>query len=222
MRLNIMKNFFLRAVNGQKSKAGFTLLEALIAIVIVGILAAISAPGWISFTNNQKLRTAQSRIFSAVTEAQSLARSRNVTTQISFRENTQGVVQFAILPTANSPTTPAQWDDPSRVIWQNLDDSIGMGAISPEPAFNRPDADGDNDDVQGLIEEQATPPIRSIVFLSKGTISNNIADVRRPNVTIAVKGPTPTGIAGRRACVSVTTLLGNIRNLNEGDSDACD
>ncbi len=70
---------------------GFTLLEVLVVMIMVGILSAIAAPGWLGFVNNQRINTSQNKIFQAIKVAQSDAKVRNASnenrTRISFTLN---------------------------------------------------------------------------------------------------------------------------------------
>ncbi|TAG52440.1 MAG: prepilin-type N-terminal cleavage/methylation domain-containing protein, partial [Oscillatoriales cyanobacterium] len=38
----------------RKKDAGYTLLELLVVVIMLGILASIAAPGWLGFINRQR------------------------------------------------------------------------------------------------------------------------------------------------------------------------
>ena len=58
---------------------GFTLIEILIVIMMVGILTAIAAPSWLSFVTNNRISSSQSRVFSTLKDAQSTAKRGSTT-----------------------------------------------------------------------------------------------------------------------------------------------
>ena len=64
---------------------GFTLLEILVALALIGILGAIVSPAWVGFSINQSLNAAQSPAFSNLRSAQSSAKRDQVDWQASFR-----------------------------------------------------------------------------------------------------------------------------------------
>lgn len=67
-----------RKLSSRHRDRGFTLIEVLAVVAMIGILSAIAAPGWLGFVNNNRLSASQSRVFSALRDAQSKAK-RNST-----------------------------------------------------------------------------------------------------------------------------------------------
>jgi type II secretion system protein H len=68
----------------QNYDQGFTLIEVLVVLAIVGILSAIVAPGWLGFLNNNRLSASQSRVFSTLKDAQSSAKRSGTSTTFTI------------------------------------------------------------------------------------------------------------------------------------------
>ena len=67
-----------------KNQAGYSLLEVIVVIVIVGILAAISAPVWKPIFANASQKEAARNIASALRDARAKAISENFEHRINF------------------------------------------------------------------------------------------------------------------------------------------
>lgn len=65
--------------SARRSSQGFTLIEILVVVAMVGILSAIAAPSFLAYLNRAKVREAQTKVLGALKESQreSMRKSRN-------------------------------------------------------------------------------------------------------------------------------------------------
>ncbi|MEM7593320.1 MAG: type II secretion system protein [Cyanobacteria bacterium P01_A01_bin.83] len=81
----------------KKSNKGFTLVEMLAALVIVGIIAALAVPNLLGMLNQTRVKDGLGQVEGAIREAQKLARRKGQACRIRFTTNAAGnsIVQIA-------------------------------------------------------------------------------------------------------------------------------
>ncbi len=94
-------------------RRGFTLIEILVVVLIIGLIGSLAGVSWFSLLSEQRMRSGVNEVISAMRLAQAGARRENLRWSVGFRTQ-DGRVQWSV----NRATTPiAQWQ------WQNLLDS---------------------------------------------------------------------------------------------------
>ncbi|MEO1506090.1 MAG: type II secretion system protein [Cyanobacteria bacterium J06633_23] len=88
---------------------GFTLLESLLVMFMLGVLSSAVVPGWVTFLEKWRLSDAQSKLYSAIRETQTNAQNNRLNWQFSIRETSTGKVEWANHPQHKNP-----------IIWQSL------------------------------------------------------------------------------------------------------
>jgi len=74
----------IRKFPSTRSTLGYTLIEMITVLVIAGILAAIAAPGWLSFMNSRRANAARDQISQVLRQTQAQALRSKQSQTVSF------------------------------------------------------------------------------------------------------------------------------------------
>lgn len=178
----------LEKQKADRAVAGFTLLELLITLLIVGILFAISATTWTGFLNGQRINQANQKIFAVLQEAQTKSRQQNQAHSVSFRNDTSGGggLQYVVTLKGATPGN-GEW----KSLFENKRDSIELSFYSPN---------------SNNIAE-----LKTQTFNYQGVPEDTNLDVNKRIIV------SPKDGSGSRKCVIVQDLLGNLRNEADDD-----
>lgn len=184
--------------------AGFTLIEIMITLLIVGILSAIAAPSWLAFSNRQRANTANDAVLRAVQEAQRQAKSKKISYSISFISAQNQVPKVVIYPAGTIPTST----DPR---WTNLGEDIGL---KPGQVFLYSNIDPVNPN-QKVTETTLATSERTITFDYTGTLTPGAVPPLK--VVVAEANNTSLPPNATKRCVIVETLIGGMRTAKDND-----
>ncbi|WP_190399454.1 type II secretion system protein [Pseudanabaena sp. FACHB-1998] len=188
-----------RTSGDRYTNRGFTLIEVLVVMIIIGILSAIVAPSWVSFVDNQRLNSSQTKIFAAIKAAQSDAKVRQTSDSQTVTNSKRSRITF----TSSASTFSASSDATLRLdnvrtdsgVEQSLEKGITIASVIDNTSPNA----------------QLSPV--TIEFDSRGFI------YKSSQVPICINLST-TNTTGRKrtSWIKIQTLLGA---LSTGKDTAC-
>ena len=194
------------------SNSGFTLIELIVVIIIVGVLSAIAAPGWLAFTNKQRMNGVNDAALNALREAQREAKRTKLSYSVSFRTNTDNVPQYAVF-LYKDPTDPngVRNNNPPAATsnaWRRLGENQEMPQGTVVLGTN---LTGVNTASSTNLNPVGTTPTNPITFDYMGNLLPPVT-LGNKGLIIAV-GLRQSGLAtaATKRCVKVRTLLGSIQ-----------
>ncbi|WP_414622136.1 Tfp pilus assembly protein FimT/FimU [Calothrix sp. CCY 0018] len=216
-------------VSSTKSKqsSGFTLIEVLVTIAIVGILSAIAAPSWLGFVARQRLNKANDTVFAALQQAQREAKKnkRSYSVSIQLNNSTEKIPQISVHPGLTPPDTASS-------SWRNIgaDLEIKPGTIL---LFTNLNGNNSADSTINYTNTSALNTPKTITFDYRGALDlpvktgtaglTAVQDEKLGDkgLIIALATPNPSNnnqASDVKRCVIVKTLIGGIRT---GINDQC-
>jgi type II secretory pathway pseudopilin PulG len=180
----------------RKGDGGYTIIELLIIVLILGIFASIAAPSWQAFITRQRVRTVNDRVFQSLRLAQSEAKRTKREVTIVFNTNTS-------TPPVDPPTVtftpPLATGGSTQTLNAGGEIKPGTIALSTNAiALGDPDI-----------------PVNSIIFDYQGNVkklppsTNPAITNARFVVTVAPANSKPDSAA--RQCAIVETIIGGMR-----------
>ncbi|MEO1429677.1 MAG: type II secretion system protein [Cyanobacteria bacterium J06633_8] len=193
------------------NNSGFTLIEVLVVIAMVGILSAIAAPSWLGFVARQKLNKANDTVFAALQEAQREAKNKKVSYSVSFKiDSTDNATKIAV----HRDSIPAssvhdKW-------WKSIGEGLEIKSNQFLVGTNLKDekSQGNGNTIK-LLSGTKT---KTIAFDYAGTLPRD-AELPLKIVLATPKATDNSKPSNLKRCVIVETFIGGIRTAKDEDCD---
>ncbi len=122
----------------EKREGGFTLLEMLIILVIIGILSAIVAPSWNGFHATRQLSASQEQIQGSIKHGQHMAKLKRLPQRFVIEQNGDSV-RWGI---ASDPNIPIAWTEFKNIAIDTTQTTFRKDKTSDKRWFMVLDDDG--------------------------------------------------------------------------------
>ncbi|MBD2625846.1 pilus assembly FimT family protein [Trichormus variabilis] len=206
---NIKNKHRCLARESYQENAGFTMIELLVSLLMVGILAAIMAPSWSGFVQRQRLNKALDGVLSAMQQAQTEAKNKKLTYSASFKV-IDDIPKYVVYQGTKAPS-----DDSWKRLATDLEANQVLVYTNLVPIPPDPNLTSDyNTTVTGKSISTA-PASGTITFDYMGalkiptTATNN--DPLDLIVMVAIPNAGTKTASGSKRCVIVRTLIGGMQ-----------
>lgn len=214
----------MKYFRSRQSNDGFTLIEVLVIVIIIGVLSAIAAPGWLAFVNNRRIGTVRSQAADAIRLAQTEAKTKQTLRAVVF--DTASDPPRLAVTRCEASGTPTAYDSskcviPAQLNWQVL----GGGDVKAGSVVFTDVTKGQT----GTYTPKIAGQLR-LVFDDNGVVRQSLSDAPTISVDATDKDGKALFIVGfqlkqspnaQPRCLIVQTLLGGLREGNAKTKTEC-
>ena len=205
--------------------AGFTLIEMIVVFLMIGILSAIAAPGFLGLINQQRLNQVNNAVVSVIQQTQSQATKTKRTYSVSFRVNSTTNIPEYIIYQGNPITNTPSSNTDSTSGWIALGDTVTLKSrqvflytnLISLSAYNTASTTTTTTTTINQIDQTVTGS-GTITFDNQGVLANKSGGtVTDTPLAIMVSAPQSTGstASSKQRCVILQSLIGGIRTAKD-------
>ncbi|WP_413161725.1 Tfp pilus assembly protein FimT/FimU [Capilliphycus salinus ALCB114379] len=197
----ISHNYFTSNSSSSKVRytAGYTIIEILLILGIIGIFSGIAVPAWIGFFSRQELRTGATRVYWAMRSAQSEAKRQKTSVQASFREK-DNRVEWAVHLASIPP------DELSEKAWESLPQGVEIDRGENETTLRKINPDTNE------VTTSETNYYRALFNYKGCPVYNPNNDCTKTSIqALGRLGLKHKNLKKQKRCVIISTLIGVVR-----------
>jgi prepilin-type N-terminal cleavage/methylation domain-containing protein len=189
---HVLKHHFLKKnpqIQGRQTVSGFTMLELMIVVLMIGILSAIAAPSWDAFITKQRVKSVNNQVFRALMSAESEAKSRKTPITVQFNPPTVSTQPATINIILGAGTTLSS--SPLKTIRLNGEGEIKPGMIT-----------------MSVKTVKAGSPLTSLTLPASLSFDYDGSLIKEEESKLSFVITIASKAGGTKECVRVETILG--------------